>query len=77
MWGGLERVAMFGIRKKDLCIAVAAGLLPGFLLWAMCWLFPDHPHRPMLLQLLPWLIPLVVGLNVANVILEHYDKRSG
>jgi len=77
MWGGLERVAMFGIRKKDLGFAVAAGLLPGLLLGVMCWLFPDHPHRPMLLQLLPWLVPLVVALNVVNLILEHSDKRSG
>ena len=73
-WMGLP---MFGIRKKDSGSAVAAGLLPGIILWVVCWLFPDHPHRPMLLQLLPWLIPLVVVVNLANVILEHYDKRSG
>jgi len=29
MWGGLERVAMFGIRKKDLGFVVTAGVLPG------------------------------------------------
>jgi hypothetical protein len=42
----------------------------------MCWVFPDHPHRPALIRLLPLVTLLVLALHLTNLVLASFDKRS-